>query len=235
LTRRLARVLGCAFVLVASVSWIAAGYDLGEIRTLARGEGAALDTAAKLAHAEAGRRIAIAQIACAVLLAALFVPWLHQARANLRALGVRRLRFGREWTYLAFAIPVLNACRPYQVVTEVWRASDPASTDPVGWQRVPASRLVLAWWVGLAAWVALEGITAILFRFAPGLQHVQIAHAISFAGDAGAALSASLGCLVVARVAAAQDAKWAALGLGDPVPLQRDAARALPSALGARS
>ena len=232
-TRRFARIVGFAFVLVAAVSWIAAGYDLGEIRTLAH-EGAALDTSAKLAHAEAGRRIAIAQIVCAVLLAALFVPWLHQARANLRALGTRRLRFGREWTYLAFAIPVLNAYRPYQVVSEVWRASDPTNTDPVGWQRVPASRLVLAWWVGLAGWVAIEAIAALLFRFAPGLQHVQIAHAISFLGDAGAALSASLGYFVVARITAAQDVKWAALGLGDRVPLSPDTARALASAYGAR-
>jgi hypothetical protein len=233
-TRRFARIVGFVFVGVAAVAWIAAGYDLGEIRTLAREDGAALDTAAKLAHAEAGRRIAIAQLVCAALLAALFVPWLHQARANLRALGTRRLRFGREWTYLAFAIPVLNAWRPYQVVSEVWRASDPASTDPVGWQRLPGSRLVLAWWVGLAAWIAIEAIAALLFRVAPGLHHVQIAHAISFLGDAGAALSASLGYFLVARITAAQDEKWAALGLGDRVLLPSDTARVLPSAFGAR-
>jgi len=232
-TRRSARVLGCWFVLVAAVSWIAAGYDLGEIRSLAHEEGAPLDTAAKLAHAEAGHRIAIVQSVCAVLLAAMFVPWLHQARANLRALGTRRLRFRREWTYFSFVIPVLNAYRPYQVVSEVWRASDPASTDPVGWQRVPTSRLVLAWWVGLAAWIALEGISALLLRVAPGLHHVQIAHTISFAGDVGAALSASLGYFIVARITAAQDAKWVAFGLGDRVLLDPEAARACPSAFGA--
>ena len=208
--RRLARVVGCAFVVAAAVAWLAAGYDLGELRSLAHEKGAALDTAAKLAHAEAGRRIAIAQVACAVLVAALFIPWLHQARANLRALGARRLRFGREWTYLAFAIPVLNAYRPYQVVSEVWRGSDPASTDPLGWQRLTTSRLVLAWWLGLVGWVAFELLSALLLRIAPSIQHVQIAHVLAFAGDVGAAASASLGYFVVARISSAQDGKWAA-------------------------
>jgi hypothetical protein len=211
-TRRTARVLGCAFVIAAAVAWLAAGYDLGELRSLAHAEGAALDAAAKIAHAEAGRWIAIAQIACAALIAALFISWLYQARANLRALGTRRLRFGREWTYLAFAIPLLNAYRPYQVVSEIWRGSDPASTDPLGWQRLETSRLVLAWWLGLVAWVAFEPLSALLLRIAPGIQHVQIAHALAFAGDVGGAASASLGYFLVARITAAQDAKWVALG-----------------------
>ena len=211
-TRRETRALGCAFVIAAALAWLAAGYDLGELRSLVHEEGAALDTAAKMAHAEAGMWIAVAQIACAVLLAALFIAWLHQARANLRALGTRRLRFGREWTYMAFAIPFLNAYRPYQVVSEVWSGSDPASTDPLGWQRLAPSRLVLAWWLGLVGWVALEGLSALLFHVAPGLHHVQIAHALAFVGDAGAAASASLGYFVVTRICASQDAKWAALG-----------------------
>ena len=231
-TRRSARVVGCALVLAAALSWLAAGYDIGELRALSGGEAAALGTAAKLAHAEAGRRIAIAQVACAVLVAALFVPWLYQARANLRALGTRRLRFGREWTYLAFAIPLLNAYRPYQVVSEIWRGSDPSCTDPLGWQRVHTSPLVLAWWVGLAAWVSFELISALLLYFAPGIQHVEIAHALAFAGDVGAAASASLGYFVVARISAAQDAKWAAFGLGDQALLHPETARARPSAFG---
>ena len=109
-TRRSARVLGCGLVLTAALAWLAAGYDLGELRALSgAGDGSALAPVAKLARAEAGRRIAIAQVACAALVAALLLPWLHQARANLRALGARRLRFGREWTYLAFAVPTLPA------------------------------------------------------------------------------------------------------------------------------
>src|SRR5262245_45686564 len=185
--RRSARLLGFLFVIAAALAWAAAGYDLGELRALAAlDSGASLGPTAKVAHAQAGWRFAIAQIACAVLLAAVFLPWFHQSRANLRALGARRLRFGREWTYLAFAIPVLNAYRPYQVMSEVWRGSNPASIDPLGWQRLATSRLVLAWWVGLATWVGLEALAAVLFQTAAGIPHVEIAHALSLVADVGA-------------------------------------------------
>jgi hypothetical protein len=110
---------------------------------------------------------------------------------------------------------VLNAYRPYQVVSEVWRGSDPASIDPIGWQRLPTAPLVLAWWVGLAGWVALALLAELLMRMAPGLAHVQIAHALALAGDVGAAVSASLGYFVVARISNAQDAKWALFGRGE--------------------
>jgi hypothetical protein len=228
-TRRMARVVGILFVLAAAIGWIAAGYELGELRAIR--SVAPLGPAAVIAHAAAGERIAVAQVACAAGVAAVFLPWLHQARANLRALGARRLRFGREWTYLAFAIPVLNAYRPYQVMSEVWRGSDPESVDPLGWQRLPTSPLVLAWWVGLAGWVALAALAALLLQIAPGIEHVQIAHALALAGDAGAAVSASLGYFVVARISAAQDAKWVAFGRGEAVGLGKAPDRAYGSAL----
>jgi hypothetical protein len=212
-TRRMARVLGVLFVLGAAVSWIAAGYDLGELRAM-RG-GAPLAPALLLAHDLAGERIAAAQIGFAVLLAAVFVPWLHQARANLRALGARRMRFRREWAYLGFVIPVLNAYRPYQVVSEVWRGSDPASVDPLGWQRLPTAPIVLAWWLGLTGWVGFAFFAELVLRNAPVIEHVQIARALALVGDVGAAVSASLGYFVVARISAAQDAKWARLGLAE--------------------
>ena len=228
-TRRMARVLGLVFVLAAAIGWAAAGYDLGELRAIRAGD--SLPPGVVLQHSEAGRGVALAQIVCTALVAAMFVPWLYQARANLRALGARRLRFGREWTYLGFAIPILNAYRPYQVMNEVWRGSDPGNVDPLGWQRVPGSRLVLAWWLGFAGWLACEAVAALLFRFAPGIAHVQIAHAISFAGDAASAVSASLGYFVVARISAAQDAKWVAFGGGDPAASGPAPARAVGSAL----
>ena len=49
-----------------------------------------------------------------------------------------------------------------------------------------------------------------------------------------AAVSASLGYFVVARITAAQDVKWAAFGLGDHALLHPGAARACPSAFAAR-
>ena len=52
-TRRMARVLGIVFVLAAAIGWVAAGYDLGELRAIHGG--AALAPAAVLAHDAGGR------------------------------------------------------------------------------------------------------------------------------------------------------------------------------------
>jgi hypothetical protein len=213
-TRRQSRLVGAVFVLAAAMWWVAAGYDLGELRALA--DAGALESGDKLARARVGIWIAIAQAACAVLVAVAFLPWLHQVRGNLRAFGARRMRFRREWTYLGFAIPLLNLYRPYQVVSEIWRGSDPASTSPVDWQRLPTSRLVLAWWVLLVGWAVLEGASMLLLGIASGRTVVQTAHAIALAADVSGATSASLAYFLVVRVSAAQDAKWIARGHLEP-------------------
>jgi hypothetical protein len=209
-TQRQARLVGAVFVLAAAMCWVAAGYDLAELRALASA-GESIEPGGAVARARVGLWIAIAQGACAVLVAVAFVPWLHQVRENLRALGTRRLRFGLEWTYLGFAVPVVHLYRPYQVVSEIWRASDPACTSPVDWQRLPASRLVLAWWVLLVSWVSLEGFSAALLEFTSGLAPTLLAHALGLTADVSGAGSASLAYFLVIRISAAQDAKWRAV------------------------
>jgi hypothetical protein len=204
--------VGAVFVLAAALCWLAAGYDLGELRALRHAGD--LEPGEKRAHAQVGTWIALAQAACAVLVAVAFLPWLHQVRANLRALGARRLRFGREWIYLGFAIPGLNLYRPYQVVSEVWRGSDPACESPVDWQRLATPRLVLGWWLLLVSWVLLELLSGLLLAFASGFERILTAHALGFVADVSGAASASLAYFLVARISAAQDAKWSACGHG---------------------
>jgi Domain of unknown function (DUF4328) len=212
-TRQTAHRVGAVFVLAAAVSWIAAGYDLGEVRTLSAIQaGSSLDAAQRVAHARAGSLLTAAQLLCAGLVCAAFVPWLYRARCNLRALGVRRLRFRREWAYLGFLIPLLNTYRPYQVMSEVWRGSDPDSSDPIAWLRMRAPLLVVAWWVLLLAWVAMELLAALILELATGLPRIQLAHAMHLVADVCAATSASLGYFVVTSVSRAQDEKWRATG-----------------------
>lgn len=205
------RATAAMLALAAAVSWIAAGYDLGEVRTALSVQGGdSLAPAELLGHQRAGRILLTVQLATAVGVALAFVPWLHQMRANVRAFGARRLRWGREWTYLGVLLPVLNLYRPCQVVSEVWRASDPASIDPIGWRERPTSPLVYAWWGLLLAWLAAELGSGLLLQLASGLSRIQLAHGLALAGDVCAALSASAGCLWVVRLGRAQQAKWAA-------------------------
>ena len=91
-----------------------------------------------------------------------FVEWLYQSRINLRAFGVRRLRYPRVWAVGGFLVPALNLVRPYQVVREVWQASDPRTQDPFAWSQLGTGRLLPAWWAATVVWVVLA-LASLLF------------------------------------------------------------------------
>ncbi|MFI0784600.1 DUF4328 domain-containing protein [Streptomyces lydicus] len=67
------------------------------------------------------------------------VVWLWRARINSELMsGAAAHRRARGWVVGAWTTPVANLWIPYQVVSDVWRASAPRRTVPVG--------LINAWW-----------------------------------------------------------------------------------------
>ena len=209
-TRANTRLLGGLLVAMAALCWLCAGYDLGEIRVLRTLEagGASFGPHERRAHAEAGRLLGAIQLGGAVTVASLFLPWLYHARVNARALGARRLRFKREWTWLGFLVPGLNLVRPAQVVSEVWRSSDPDSDHPLAWQKLPEPFLLWLWWGLLVAWPALETASALLLEHAAALSRLQLGHALSLAGNACAAGSATAAWYLVTGICRDQESKW---------------------------
>jgi len=116
-TRGTFRWLSGLVVVSSAAAWVAVGFDIAEIRLLARALAPGAITASeRAAHALVGEVVFKAQATLLVATAVAFVTWLYRARANLRAFGTRHLRFQRNWTILGFVIPVLNLFRPYQVV-----------------------------------------------------------------------------------------------------------------------
>lgn len=214
--RALGRAAGALFVANAAVGWIAAGYDVAELR-LVRSirQGTSVEAAERMAHGLAGDLFTALQLAAGALLAAVFLPWLYRVRVNVRALGMRRLRFGREWTVLGFLVPVLNLFRPCQVVAEVWRASDPSSGDPMAWKRAAVSPLVPLWWATFVGFVGIELASSLLLHVATGLPRVALAHVLALSADVCAALSASVGTFVVSHIGRAQERKRARLDDGE--------------------
>ena len=79
-----------------------------------------------------------------------FLMWFHRVRANLPALGATDARWSPGWAVGSWFIPVMNLFRPYQIMSEVWRASDPLETPPA-WRERPVSPLLGWWW---ALWLA---------------------------------------------------------------------------------
>jgi len=211
-TRRSVRALGILFVLSAAVSWIAVGYDFSVLRLASTGHRVVPED--RLAHTIFGEIVDGAQIALVVVTGVTFLVWLHRVRVNVRSFGVRRLSYGREWTVLGFFVPALNALRPYQVVREIWKASDPSTGDPLGWKSVATPPLLALWWGLFVAYFVLEALGYFTLGVAESLPRIQMGHALGLIADVCAAISASFAYFVVVRINEAQEAKRSAWGRG---------------------
>lgn len=131
-----------------------------------------------------------------------FLMWIHRTYRNLPALGARRLRFTPGWAVGWWFVPIANFFRPFQIVREIWRASDPAVTDPEGWHAAPSSPLIGWWWAFfLASFVSfyVGGGDPV----SDGLVNTRV----FLATDSCGAVGACLAILLVNRVSARQTDK----------------------------
>jgi hypothetical protein len=72
----------------------------------------------------------------------MFCVWTYRVNSNLHALGAANLRFSPGWAVGWYFVPVANLWKPYQVMSEIWRASK----NPAGWQYDASSSIVGWWW-----------------------------------------------------------------------------------------
>jgi len=206
----LARWLAVLLVVTGLVAWIAVGFDIADIRLLARQAGGeAIEAIDRRAHGITGAVLLTAQITLFVVTALAFVLWTYAARSNLRALGARRLDYTTAWSVAGWWVPGLNVVRPYQVLREIWKASDPTTTDRFAWKQARTPALLILWWVSFVGFVALDVATALMTLSAGvELPKFQYARAASVLADTGAAVSASLAYFVVTKITDAQHEKW---------------------------
>ncbi|MXW55442.1 MAG: DUF4328 domain-containing protein [Gemmatimonadales bacterium] len=76
--------------------------------------------------------------------AILVLSWIYRANDNARQLGAAEMRFTPGWAVGWYFIPIAWFWKPYQAMTEIWRAS----VNPSDWRATPVSPL-LRWWWGL--------------------------------------------------------------------------------------
>jgi len=206
----LGRWLGVLLVATALVAWVAVGFDVADIRQLARrAEGATPESIDRLAHRITGAVLFTAQTTLLVVTALAFVLWTYAARSNLRALGARRLDYTTAWSVAGWWVPGLNVVRPYQVLREIWKASDPNTADRFAWKQLRTPALLVFWWTTFVGFVSLE-ITTALMTLSSGIEvpRFQFARAVSIGADTCAAISASLAYFVVTKISDAQYEKW---------------------------
>ncbi len=211
-TRRTAQLLTVLLLLTAAVAGLSAGFEISQLQLFAGvGSYEEVNEATRWAHTFIRNALLFTRLALYGLVALAFIAWLHRARINARAFGCRRFRYSRIWAIIGFVIPILNFFRPYQVVSEVWRASDPRGVEtPVAWISIPVSRCVLAWWVTLLASASLEILAGgIVTHSGVTVDDLIAARSIGVLVGITSAASAILAYLVISGIQESQEEKWA--------------------------
>ena len=93
------------------------------------------------------RTAAWSEVGAYVLSATAYLIWLHRVVANNFALGERGLRFTPGWAVGWWFVPIASFVRPFQVMSEAWRASDPRyvrSTQDT--RRHVGIAVIVLWW-----------------------------------------------------------------------------------------
>jgi hypothetical protein len=138
------------FILLAIVNIIAviSGYAQSELLNRAiSGETITITEATSTDSRQS--LIGFVQTGLHIVAAILFLIWIYRAHKNLKSLNVTDLRYTPGWAIGWFFVPIMSFFRPYQVVSEINKASDPnmgASIDSTSWKNVATSPIVGLWW-----------------------------------------------------------------------------------------
>lgn len=205
-----ARWAGGLLLANVAVAWVGVGIDLAELNLLLRARsGEAIEPVLRAAQFVTNQWLFAVQAALFLATAVAFVLWLFQARVNVRALGVRRPKWSRNQVVLAFLFPGVNLFRPYQVVREIWRASDPRNLDPFNWRSLPVHPVVPIWWgllIGFLAVEALGWLTGV--GAGVSLAKLQLSTGLRTVADLTAGMAAGAAYFLVTRLSEAQDRKY---------------------------
>jgi hypothetical protein len=152
--------------------------------------------------------------------AVLFLIWFYRAYANVRALGVPKLRYGVGWSIGAWFVPILNLWRPKQIANDVWRGSDPdlPAPAPDDWTERPVPGLLGWWW---AAWLLNPVLYAVanIYYGEADLELQRTGAVIYMMSDVFSVLAAALLIVIVRRATERQEERAARLrGVGPAVP-----------------
>ncbi len=138
-----------------------------------------------------------------------FLAWIHRAHRNLSALGVGGLKYSPMWAVGCFFVPIMNLFRPYQVMREIWRASDPGGKAyHDSWCPKSGAPALMGWWWG--SWLAYNLITTLAYRFSRLIEtphELMMKSWVDVVADALSIMSAVFAALVVTTIDEWQEEK----------------------------
>jgi len=146
---RRTQLLLCLLVILIVLDVAAVFSDLAQAELINRAiMGQAVTEAEAAANDNRQAAIGAGQTALYIAYLVVFLMWIYRANKNLRSLRAAGLSFTPGWAVGWFFVPVMNLFRPYQVVSEIWKASDPKvdMTDDTSWKAVATAPIVGCWW-----------------------------------------------------------------------------------------
>lgn len=198
-------------MVIALASAVSTVLELGLINAVMRGE----YVSDGILYANDLRQVAISILDFIVYLATAlaFCFWIHRAYHNLGALAARGLHFSAGWAVGWFFVPFWNLVRPYQVMKEIWQASDPRTdpADETAWMRAPLPALVPLWWASFLTMNLSATIAARLMGDAETHGAFVTADSVSIAADILALAAGAIAIALVTGLSARQSARGARL------------------------
>ncbi|BCM18135.1 DUF4328 domain-containing protein [Mesorhizobium sp. J8] len=134
--------------------------------------------------------IGIAQLVLYLAQAIIILSWIRLANRNARALGARDMQFTPGWAIGWYFIPIANLWKPYQAMSEIWRASS-GSAD---WKSAETSGTLQGWW---AAWLVANALGRVSFRLSMKAQEIPELKNASIATTAADVASVVLSLLLL--------------------------------------
>lgn len=158
---------------VVFVDVIAVTSDLAELTLISRvTRGEVVSLAEANTNDKRQQAIGILQLALLIPTGTTYLLWIYRANENLQALGAKDIRFTPGWSVGNFLVPILNVIRPPQVVSEIWKASDPSDKSGMEWKTAPNLPMINWWWIAfigsgfLGRWAGrIDFATATLQQF----------------------------------------------------------------------
>lgn len=111
--------------------------------------------------------LAVVLLVAALAGAGLLAAWTGRARSNAELISLRPHRHGPGMAAGCWFIPFANAVLPWQAVTDIWLASDPATRQVPPASGPASSRTVNVWWGALVGFGVLSFVLAIVLQARP--------------------------------------------------------------------
>ncbi len=138
-------------ILIIALALVAIASDFFQLDLLNKiKEGAYYTGTEAISNDSRQQIIGVLQIIILIIAGIAFLLWFYRSHRNLSALGARNLKYSSGWAIGGFFVPFLNLVRPYQVMKETYKESDPDFTFSVISEKSkckdPRSSSLVGWW-----------------------------------------------------------------------------------------